>query len=61
MSKKIDRTPHEPGWSEVILGAALSVGLGAMLGAVALVFKPVVVVAAMTCLNLSSQMQARLW
>ena len=44
MSKKIDRTPHEPGWSEVILGAALSVGLGAILGAVALVFKPVVVV-----------------
>jgi hypothetical protein len=44
MSKRIDRTPHEPGWGEVILGAALSVGLGAVLGALALVFKPVVVV-----------------
>ena len=44
MSKKIDRTPHEPGWGEVILGAALSVVLGVILGALALVFKPVVVV-----------------
>ena len=44
MSKKIDRTPHEPSWTEVILGAALSVVLGGALGAVALVFKPVVVV-----------------
>lgn len=44
MSKKIDRTPHEPGWGEVILGAALSVVLGAGLGALALVAKPVVTV-----------------
>lgn len=44
MSKKIDRTPHEPGWGEIILGAALSVVLGGVLGALALVFKPVAVV-----------------
>lgn len=44
MSTKIDRTPHEPGWGEIILGAALSVALGAVLGAVSLVFKPVAVV-----------------
>ncbi|MCX6956234.1 MAG: hypothetical protein NTV51_29215 [Verrucomicrobia bacterium] len=41
MSKKMDRKPHEPGWGEVILGAALSVVIGVVLGAVALVFKPV--------------------
>ncbi len=44
MSKKIDRSPHEPGWSEIILGAALSAVLGGVLGALALVFKPVAVV-----------------
>jgi hypothetical protein len=44
MSSKIDRKPHEPGWGEVILGAALSVVLGVVLGAVALVFKPVIIV-----------------
>lgn len=44
MSTKIDRTPHEPGWGEIILGAALSVALGAALGAVSLVLKPVAVV-----------------
>ena len=42
MSSKIDRNPHEPGWGEVILGAALSVVLGVVLGALALVFKPVI-------------------
>lgn len=44
MAKKMDRTAHEPGWAEVILGAALSVVLGAVLGALALVFKPVEIV-----------------
>lgn len=44
MSKKIDRKLHEPGWGEVILGAALSAVLGVVLGALALVFKPVTVV-----------------
>ncbi len=44
MSKKIDLTPHAPGWGEVILGAALSVALGATLGALGLVFKPTVTV-----------------
>lgn len=40
----MDKTAHEPGWGEVILGAVLSVGLGAVLGALALVFRPVAVV-----------------
>ncbi len=44
MSKKIDLTPHAPGWGEVIFGAALSVVLGAALGALGLVFKPTVTV-----------------
>lgn len=44
MRKNHDRTPHEPGWGEVILGAVLSVILGAALGLVALVFRPVEVV-----------------
>ena len=37
----MNRSAHEPGWGEVILGAALSVALGALLGALALVLKPV--------------------
>ncbi len=43
MSKKIDRAVHGPSWTEVILGAALSVVLGVVLGAVLLVLRPVVV------------------
>ncbi|MBI5767142.1 MAG: hypothetical protein HZA93_05055 [Verrucomicrobia bacterium] len=43
-TKKMDKTAHEPGWGEVILGATLSVALGAVLGALALVFRPVAVV-----------------
>ncbi len=43
-TRKLDRKHHEPGWGEVILGAVLSVVLGAALGVVALVFKPVTVV-----------------
>ena len=44
MSKKIDRALPTSGWGEVILGAALSVVLGAVLGALALVLKPTVTV-----------------
>ena len=44
MRSRIDRNQHEPGWGEVILGAALSVVLGVVLGALALVFKPVITV-----------------
>lgn len=44
MAKKLERKNHEPGWGEVILGAALSVVLGVVLGAVSLIFKPVEVV-----------------
>jgi hypothetical protein len=44
MSNKIDRKLHSPGWGEVILGAALSVVLGAALGALGLVFKPTITV-----------------
>jgi hypothetical protein len=43
MSKKIDRAAHGPSWSEVILGAALSLVLGGVLGAVLMVVRPVVV------------------
>ncbi len=43
MSKKIDRAAHGPSWSEVILGALLSLLLGAVLGAVLMVVRPVVV------------------
>ncbi len=43
MSKKIDRAAHGPSWSEVILGAVLSLLLGAALGAVLMVVRPVVV------------------
>lgn len=38
---KVDRAIHGPGWGEVILGAALSLVLGVVLGAVLLVLKPV--------------------
>ena len=37
----MDKSAHEPGWGEVILGAALSVVIGALLGALALMLKPV--------------------
>lgn len=40
----MDRTAHNPGWMEVIFGAALSVALGAVIGALALVFRPVTIV-----------------
>lgn len=42
MSKKIDRATHGPSWTEVILGAVLSLLLGAVLGAVLLIARPVV-------------------
>lgn len=41
MRKKIDRAIHGPSWAEVILGAALSLVLGVVLGAALLVIKPV--------------------
>jgi hypothetical protein len=44
MSRKIDRSKQGPGWGEVILGAALSLALGAGLGATLLVLRPVKVV-----------------
>ncbi len=44
MSKKIDRAAQGPSWTEVILGAALSLVLGVALGAVLLVFRPVAAV-----------------
>lgn len=40
---KIDRTAHGPSWVEVILGAFLSLLLGALLAMVVLVLRPVVV------------------
>jgi hypothetical protein len=40
-AKKTDKSAYDPGWGEVILGATLSVVLGAMLGALALVLRPV--------------------
>lgn len=43
MNKKIERELHGPSWTEVILGAALSLVLGAALAAAFLVFKPVTV------------------
>jgi len=42
MSKKIDRATHGPSWAEIILGVFLSTGLGIVIGAVALMLKPVV-------------------
>lgn len=44
MSKKTDRAKHGPGWGEVILGATLSLFLGAFLGAVVLMVRPVTAV-----------------
>ena len=44
MSRKIDRALHGPSWVEVILGAALSLVVGVILGAALLIFRPVVVV-----------------
>lgn len=43
MSKKIDRAMHGPSWTEVIVGAVLSLVLGVVIGAVLLVLRPVVV------------------
>ncbi|MSU50265.1 MAG: hypothetical protein EXS37_14460 [Opitutus sp.] len=43
MSKKIDNIAKSPSWAEVTLGAALSVGLGVVLGVVLLVFRPIIV------------------
>lgn len=43
MSSKVDRTLHGPSWTEVILGAVLSLLLGIVLGAVLMILKPVVV------------------
>jgi hypothetical protein len=39
-AKKADMSAHEPSWTEVILGAVLSVALGGVLGAVLLSIKP---------------------
>lgn len=44
MSKKNIRTANEPSWTEVILGAVLSVVLGGVLGALLLAIKPVAAV-----------------
>ena len=43
-SSKIDRAKHGPGWVEVIIGALLSMLLGAVLGFAYLVTKPVATV-----------------
>ena len=40
-SKKIDRALYGPSWSEVIIGAALSFVLGAVLAAAVLILRPV--------------------
>jgi hypothetical protein len=40
-TKKVDRAIHGPSWTEVILGAVLSLLLGAVLGAALLVLKPI--------------------
>jgi len=42
MSAKLDRTLHGPSWTEVILGALLSVMLGALLGAALMIARPVI-------------------
>ena len=42
MSAKLHRISHGPGWIEVILGALLSLILGAVVGAALLVARPVV-------------------
>jgi hypothetical protein len=41
MSKKLDRALNGPSWTEVILGAFISVALGIALAAAYLIFKPV--------------------
>jgi hypothetical protein len=43
MSKKVQRALHGPSWTEVILGAVLSLVLGVVIGAVLLIVRPVVV------------------
>jgi len=43
MSKRIDRAVHGPSWTEVVVGAVLSLLLGILLAIVLLVFKPVTV------------------
>jgi hypothetical protein len=43
MSKRIDRAVHGPSWTEVVVGAVLSLLLGIVLAIVLLVFKPVMV------------------
>ena len=43
-TKKVDRALHGPSWTEVILGAVLSIILGVVLGAALLVFTVVEVV-----------------
>lgn len=47
MSSKIDRALYGPSWTEVIIGAVLSVLIGAVLAAAWLVFKPVEMVRAL--------------
>ena len=44
MSAQSKRGGYEPSWTEVIVGALLSVFLGAALGVIFLVFKPVITV-----------------
>ncbi|ACB77095.1 hypothetical protein [Opitutus terrae] len=44
MNKKLERELHGPSWTEVILGAVLSLLLGVVLAAVYLVLKPVAAV-----------------
>jgi hypothetical protein len=44
MSNKIDRAHYGPSWTEVILGAVLSIVLGVVLAAAYLIFKPVTLV-----------------
>ena len=44
MIRKIDRTLYGPSWAEVFFGAVLSVVLGAVLGALLLIVRPVEVV-----------------
>ena len=41
MTKKVDRAVYGPSWSEVILGAFLSLFLGVLIGAALLVLRPV--------------------
>jgi hypothetical protein len=43
MSSKVDRAAHGPSWTEVIIGAILSLILGIVAGAILLIIKPVTV------------------